>query len=342
MPDCGPKREAPCECRYRAVPGSTSTTCAGSTGSEDACVVVIIVCPMPAIVRREHRRRPRSSSESTSSKSKSGRRLEERRLRQQQRQHRETLLALRAVLAKVSVAACDQHVVEMRAPRRSCRARGPARGAPRDRRPSEAPRRTRAVRRASRAHRHAQRTALQARRVSPGGRRQARRRVRPALAPRLESRTLRKPELDPPQRCVSLRKRREVVLRQRCAGGKRRASVAVEVRAAGCRSALHDRRAIGSEDERRDLPAKRVCRRKACAVQSRFLRLSLSQRERDVDRRPSPRRPLNATRAAVSPKRMSCASWRVRGEKPWVPSGATRAGSSCRHRSVRRRARRRA
>ena len=32
------------------------------------------------------------------------------------------------------------------------------------------------------------------------------------------------------------------------------------------------------------------------------------------------RRPLNATRAAVSPKRISCASWRVRGENPCVPT----------------------
>ncbi len=65
-------RRAPSGCRYRAVPGSTSTTCAGSTGNEDACVVVIIVCPMPAIRSASTLRRPGSSSESTSSKSSSG------------------------------------------------------------------------------------------------------------------------------------------------------------------------------------------------------------------------------------------------------------------------------
>ena len=42
-------RELGADLVYRADPGSTSTTCAGSTGSADACVAVIIVCPMPAM-----------------------------------------------------------------------------------------------------------------------------------------------------------------------------------------------------------------------------------------------------------------------------------------------------
>ena len=101
---------------YRAAyPGSTSTTCAGSSGSAERCVAVIIVCPMPATRSASTSRRPGSSSESTSSSRSSGGARQELGLREQQREHRQPLLALRAVLAQVAVAARDEHVVEVRA-----------------------------------------------------------------------------------------------------------------------------------------------------------------------------------------------------------------------------------
>ena len=92
-------------------------------------------------------------------------------------------------------------------------------------RPSAAPRRTRAARRASpsssarSANGGASAASVARRAATSSAPSAARRSVHGSSAA-----ALRKPELDPPQRCVSLRKRREVVLRQSGAGGKRRPS----------------------------------------------------------------------------------------------------------------------
>ena len=107
--------------QVQAVPGSTSTSCAGSTGSAERCVVVIIVCPIPATRVASTSLRCGSSSERTSSSRRSGGAGNSSRLCEQQREHGEALLALRPELTQVTRAARDEHVVEVWA-----EARGPA------------------------------------------------------------------------------------------------------------------------------------------------------------------------------------------------------------------------
>ena len=125
-------------------------------------------------------------------------------------------------------------------------------------------------------------------------------------------------ELHAAQRRVPLRERGEIVLRHRRARREEARERPVEVRAARGGPALHDGEAVRGEDERRDLAAERLGGRQLRAVHACLLRLALAQghrRARAARRSACLRR---RTRAAVSPKRISCASWRVRGEKPCV------------------------
>ena len=130
---------------------------------------------LPARRSASTRRRPGSSSESTSSSSSSGGAVEQLRLREQQREHGQPLLALRAELAQVAVAARDQHVVEVRAERRSSpRSRSRARRASSSASGRRLGRRTRVARPAGRARRRARRSPARAARASRGARRPAR------------------------------------------------------------------------------------------------------------------------------------------------------------------------
>ena len=95
---------------------------------------------------------------------------------------------------------------------------------------------------------------------------------------------------------------------------------AVEVRPARGGPALDDHEPVGREDERRHLAAQLLGRAQLRAVQRRPLAAAELERHLELERR---RRP--ASRAArpappPAPKRTSCASARVRGEKPCVPT----------------------
>ena len=143
---------------------------------------------------------------------------------------------------------------------------------------------------------------------------------RDLLRPRLECVPAREAELHAPQRGVPLRERGEVVLRQPCACGKEPAERPVEVRAASGRPTLDDRKPVGREDERCDLAAQRLGGRKLRAVQARLLRLALAERHSELERRAVPRCPR---RPRGRPSRRSGSAARpvrVRGEKPCVPT----------------------
>ena len=262
-PACGPKRDSSARISLsRADPCSTSTSCAGLDRQRGR------------VRRRDHRlphapRRARPGRGGGRGRAPRARRRagaaaarQQLRLGEQEREHGEPLLALRAELAQVAVAARDQDVVEVRPEARSRRARGRARAAPRAPRPSAARRRTRAAPPAARARRRARRTPARARPAPRGAPRRARRRASATRSVHgVERVARREAELDAPERGVSLRERREVVLRHAGARRAEPAEHAVEVRAAGGRPALDDGQPVGREDERRDLASQRLGRR---------------------------------------------------------------------------------
>ena len=101
--------------------------------------------------------------------------------------------------------------------------------------------------------------------------------------------------------------------------GDEPAERAVEVRAARGRRALDDAEAVGCEDERRRLAAQLLGRAQRRAVQLRALAGAGLERQLDLERHRARASRAPRSRAARSPKRISCASVRVRGEKPCVP-----------------------
>ena len=109
--------------------------------------------------------------------------------------------------------------------------------------------------------------------------------------------------------------------RQRRAAGRSRPSARSKYARRAAGPALHDREPVGREDERRDLRAqllgRRAAARRSASPASARLRL---QRDLELDRRG--RRCRRRARPAPQPppRRISCASARVRGEKPCVPT----------------------
>ena len=200
------------------------------------------------------------------------------------------------------------------------------RGAPRARRPSAAPRRSRAGRRArpklARRRRRKPGPGRRDRLSRAAGRRSGAKLGHPGR-PRGERVALREAELDPLQRRVALRKRRRVLLRNGEPSRLQPPRGPVEVGPAGGRAALHDREPVGREDQRRELAAQELRRGQACTVELGALRRrpvadSLTLTSRGPAAAKSR---LNATSARpLSPKRTSCPSARVRGEKPCVPT----------------------
>ena len=267
--------------RYRADPCSTSTSCAGSTGSAERCVAVIIVCPMPANARREHlgagrgrapraRRRAAAAAASAAAPPRRG-----------------------AARARRAAARPASRTGAGRGRRsRSARRRGAGRGPSRPRSMSRARRASssstvggsRVVARAARRGRPSSAGALGERRAR--ARRAPRGAASTSAAPSAATRSVHgssasrpdEAELHAAQRGVSLRERREVVLRHAGARGEEPAEHAVEVRAARGRPALDDGQPVGGEDERRDLAAQRLGGREPGAVQARLLRLALAKR----------------------------------------------------------------
>ena len=309
--------------RYRAAPCSTSTSCAGSTGQR------------AGVRRGDHRLAHRRDARGEHAGAGRGRaprarrragaaaaQVEQLRLGEEQREHGEPLLALRAELAQVAAAARDQHVVEVRARGPSTprsRSRGEPRLERRDRR--RLARRRRAARRAGRARRRARRSRAQA--PSSAAPRVPRRARRPSSATRsvhgVERVARREPQLDPAERGVPLRERGDVVLRQRRrAPAQSRPSTRSKYarRAAGPPLTTASRSGVKTSVAN--------SRRSDSADGSRapFSRASFACAVRAASPTPRPgacaARRRSSTRPAVSPKRISCASWRVRGEKPCV------------------------
>ena len=302
------------------VPGSTSTTCVGSSGSAEAWVAVIIACPTPAmraredppaagvelgedVVEQQERRRRAGSSASASSSDEDG----------------ESLLALRAELPQVAVAARDEHVVEVRAePRRSAL---DVAGEPRLERSRRRRRRrrTRAGRPAGRARRRAPRTPAPSARAST-------RRSSTSVAPSAATRSVHGSSA-----ARSERRRAAPAAAPRCAARARRRSPAARRRGPGAARpstrSKYARRAAGPPLTTASRSGVKTSvessRRSDSAEGSRapFSRASFACPCRSVtvaSTGDGPRRPATDTRAAVSPKRISWPSWRVRGEKPCV------------------------
>ena len=209
-------------------------------------------------------------------------------LGEQQREDGEALFPLRAELAEVTVAAGNEHVVEMRAEPGGA-AVDVLVHAPLERflrrrlRLVPEPRARQAELVRARGERRRQRCQ---RRPAELDQHCAER--RDALGPRFERRAVRQPRLHPPQRRVPLRERGLVLLRHACASRKDAAEYPVEVGAPRSRAALDDGEAIRCEDKGRELAAKRLRRRQPSALQPRLLRLSLPERHRCLDgRRPT-------------------------------------------------------
>ena len=218
--------------------------------------------------------------------------------------------------------ASDCDVVEVRAEARRARARGRGRAARRAAPRSAARPRTRARRRRARAHRPLARSAASSsvERLAARGD-QLRAELGDLLRPRRNRVARREAGRDAAERGVPLRDRGAVLRRQPRARREQPPERAVEVRAAHRGPALDDREPVGREDERRDL-ARAAAPPRAAARRSASRACPRRRRERDVELERRRRRGGRAARrgAAASPKRISCASVRVRGEKPCVPT----------------------
>ena len=177
----------------------------------------------------------------------------------------------------------------------------------------------RACRRPARAPRPARQTAARAPRSSRAAPRPARPRARrraPSRA-RLHRVTTRRTSPGAAPRSAGPQPRR--TRRERRPGPEEPAERAVEVRAARGRAALDDDEPVRREDERRNLRAQLLGRTERRAVELGPLRLARPKRELDLEVSPA-ELSRSSIRAASAPKRTSCASLRVRGEKPCVPT----------------------
>jgi hypothetical protein len=206
-------------------------------------------------------------------------------LGKQEREDGEPLLALRAELTQVALAARDRHVVEVRpdsgraaidVPVEPCLERLHGR-------------RLRVV--AEVRVRQAELSGA----LGEAGREQAQHfpacvderaaEGRDAFRPRLECVTRRDSELHTAQRCVALRERGGVLLRRRCPSRQQACECAIEVRTPRRRPAFHDRQPVGCEDERVELAPQQLGRRQPRAVHLGHLRLT--QLQRHVDPQPN-------------------------------------------------------
>ena len=154
--------------------------------------------------------------------------------------------------------------------------------------------------RGERGRERLERRAARARRASRRARRRARSTARARRGPTGRACTRRSAAF----RCAS-------AARYSCGAparaGKTRPSTRSKYARRAAGPALDDREPVRREDERRELAAQRLRRRQPRAVQPRLLRLALAQRHRCLDRRRRRGVPPPTTRAAVSPKRISCA-----------------------------------
>ena len=270
------------------------------------------------------RRRSGSSSESTSSSRRSGGNAaavgDQLGLGEQEREHGEPLLALGAEAAKLARAGGEDDVVEVRPEPVTPRSRS------RSSRASSVGDRRR-LRRRSAARRRGSPSSPA--RSANGAASSASASFRAATSSRPERCDLLRPRRRA-RRATSSRRRRGAATRSAarrrapysadsCArAGVSRPSDAVEVRAARCRCAFDDAEPVGREDERRRL-ARAAARPRAAARRSASRACPRRPRaSSSISSGTVPRVPRTAMRAARSPKRISCASVRVRGEKPCV------------------------
>ena len=278
-------------------------------------MAVIIVCPIRACVRQDL---PPARIELGQDvvEQEEWRRRQQLRFCEQEGKHGEPLLALRAVLAQIALAAPDQHVVEMWADA-GCATLEVAV----EPRVERFARRRLSVVPESRGKQAELLGALRERRPEHGERLPATGHELCSehgdlLRPRVE-RVRREAELHTAQRGVSLRKRGEIIRRAAARAGNRRASARSKyaLRAAGPPFTTVKRSGVNTSVD--------TSRRSDSADGSfaPFTRASFAWPWRSVTASSSGaplRVPSTTTRAAVSPKRISCASCRVRGEKPCV------------------------
>ena len=294
---------APPARRHRAVPGSTSTTWAGSSGSAHACVVGDHRLPQSRDALGEHAAAAGVELREHVVEEEKRRRGQQLGLGQQQREHGEALLALRAELAQVAVAARDRTSCEMRAE--------PGRAALDDRASSRAssastrrrltvvaelpPRAGRARRRARRIRPPAPISVVAAR----GD--QRRRRARPRCSVHGSSAcAAARPSCTRRSAGVPLRERREVLLRQpgpRGPRGGRARGRSTRGAPAGPPFTTASRSGVKTSVD--DLASQRLGRRQPGAVQPRLLRLPWREASPRARSATPARVPSTPTRAAA-------------------------------------------
>ena len=144
---------------------------------------------------------------------------------------------------------------------------------------------------------------------------------------------------DPPQRGVSLPDCGAVLGRETGPARRQPAEHAVEVRPARGGAALDHHQPVGREDERRHLAAQLLGRAQLRPVQRRSLAAAELERHLELERHAGPRAAQGDPRRL--PRRSAPAARRPASaaRTPACRRAATRAGSSCRRRSDRSRAR---
>ena len=266
----------------------------------------------PACPRRARRGRRPAGAAAARGRVRPGARFGE-----DQREDGEALFALRAEAPQVAVVRPELDVVEVRARGPWFHGRGRRRGEPRALRPWAARRRSAAPRGEAELV-----GALRERGASSAI---ASRRASTSAEPRSATRSVHGETASRDEAPIATR--RSAAFRWATAApysagtparaGKSRPS-AVEVRSPGSRPSFDDDEAVRREDERRDLGAE-LFGRAQVAPFSCLLRIAGAKGDLDLEPEP-PREPPSSTLAASVPKRTSCASFRLRGEKPCVPT----------------------
>ena len=115
---------------------------------------------------------------------------------------------------------------------------------------------------------------------------EGRSRRRDGVIPGIERALVRDAGADAPQQVVALRERASEVAARAGSGRPAASGSAIEIRTAGGRRALHDRQAIGREDEDGEAGRQRVQRRRSSAVDRDAFRLTRAEAHSDLRRTP--------------------------------------------------------